>query len=109
MSVLSIKPHILQYLTVITPSYEDTNGDLHEAVTGWQGNLRCDAVPNGKANERAFEDGTISSYAYTVYLDAGCREFRKGERVKILFYNGKVSEFEVKGFHRYQLQSKLWV
>jgi hypothetical protein len=109
MAVLSRNPHSLQYL-VSTPGYEDENGDYHPGEEHWEGNIPCDAVPStGKAVERVFEDGVLRSYSYTVYLPSDCRMFTVGDRVKISLLGGIEREFEVKGFHRYQLQCKIWV
>ena len=60
-------------------------------------------------NEKEFEDGIVRSYSYTVYLRANCRTFMIGDRIKIHLLEGIEREFSVKGFHRYQLQCKIWV
>lgn len=108
MSVLNFKPHKLQYL-MATPGYDDEDGNYHEGKSHWEGNIPCNAVPNGKAEERTFEDGVVRKYSYTVYLPSDCRQFDIGDRVKIILLGGIEREFEVKGFHRYQKQNKLWV
>ncbi len=108
MSVMDFKPHCLQYL-VSEPGYEDDNGDYHPGESHWECCIPCDAVPNGKAEEREFEDGVVRKYAYTVCLPAYCRTFTIGDRVKIMLLGGVEREFEVKGFHRYQLQCKIWI
>ena len=108
MAVLNFKPHRLKYL-VSTPGYEDENGDYHPCDELWTGDIPCDAVPSGKAEQREFEDGVVRSYSYTVYLPNECRTFTIGDRVKISLLGGIEREFEVKGFHRYQLQCKIWV
>lgn len=101
-------PHTLSYL-VASEGYEDDNGDWHEGESGWSEPIKCHAVPAGKANEITFADGTTSTYSYTVgRLAPDCREFQIGEKVKLNVL-GIEREFTVKGFHRYQLQSKLWV
>lgn len=108
MSVLDLKPHLLSYF-VAEPGYEDDNGDWHEGKAGWSEPMECHAVPAGRANEITFADGQTATYTYTVgRLSPDCREFKVGEDVR-LDVNGIVREFQVKGFHRYQLQSKLWV
>ena len=108
MAVLDLKPHLLSYF-VTEPGYEDDNGDYHEYKSGWSEPLECHAVPAGRANEITFADGQTATYTYTVgRLSPDCREFKIGEDVR-LDVNGIVREFQVKGFHRYQLQSKLWV
>lgn len=106
MSVIGLKPHLLSY-RVISDGYEDDNDDWHEGSESWSKPMECHAVPAGRANEITFADGTTSTYTYTVgRLDPDCREFQIGEDVR-LDVNGIVREFSVKGFHRYQLQSKL--
>lgn len=108
MAVLDIKPHLLSYF-VTEPGYEDDNGDYHEGKSGWSEPLECHAVPAGRANEITFADGQTATYTYTVgRLSPDCREFKVGDDVR-LDVNGIVRKFQVKGFHRYQMQSKLWV
>lgn len=109
MAVLTLKPHKLQYM-VVEEGYEDSNGDYHAGSSHWEGDISCDAVPaNGKSNEIQFDDGIVRRYSYIVYMSSSERHFSVGERVKITLLNGVEREYEVKGFQRYQLQSKLWV
>lgn len=110
MAVLTLKPHKLEYEEKIQDGYEDSRGDFHEGKFVWAGSIECDAVPaNGKANEMKFEDGTTHHYSYIVYMKNDVRDFSIGEKVRITLYGGIQKVFTVKGFHRYQLQSKLWV
>lgn len=108
MAVLNLKPHVLEY-ELTTDGYEDSNGDYHEGQTQWIGPIECDAVPSGSSNKIEFEDGSVHVYSYTIYLKNNVREFSIGERVRVTLYGGKKRVFSVKGFHRYQLQAKLWV
>ena len=108
MSVINLIPHTLCYL-IVSEGYEDENGDWHEGSSKWSDPIPCHAVPAGAANEIAFPDGTVSKYSYTIgRLKPDCREFEIGEKVRINIL-GVEREYEVKGFHRYQIQSKLWV
>ena len=107
MAVLEMKKHRLSYL-VVGEGYEDENGDYHEGSSEWRGYIPCNAVPAGRAAERTFEDGEVRAYSYSVNLDVDF-DFHVGDIVRIEFLNGVVREFGVKGFHRYQLQCKLWV
>jgi hypothetical protein len=109
MAVLKLKSNLLYYL-VTKDGYEDENGDFHQGESFWcEEPLSCDAVPStGNANEITFEDGTVSKYSFTVYLNAGCREFEIGEKVRLDRY-GFVGEYTVKGFYSYQHQSKLFI
>lgn len=106
--ILDDRPHILQCL-VTTPGYEDDNGDYHQGESHYEGEISCRHVPNGKAEEKEFEDGVIRTYSAIVRLDADCREFSIGEKVKLFLLGGIEREYEVKGFHRYQMYAKLWV
>lgn len=108
MSVIDLIPNSLSFL-VITDGYEDDNGDWHEGSEEWSEPMKCHAVPAGRANEITFADGQTAIYTYTVgRLSPDCREFIIGEEVK-LNVDGIERIFTVKGFHRYQLQSKIWV
>lgn len=108
MAVLKRNPDTLSYL-VVQDAYEDENGDFHEGTSTWEGEIRCDAVANSKAQKITFADGTKYEYAYEVHLPHDVREFSTGEKVKIIFYGGRELELEVQGFHRFQKQSKIWV
>lgn len=108
MAVLKRNPDTLSYL-VVEDAYEDMNGDFHKGKSYWEGEYRCDAVSNSKAQKITFADGTKYEYAYEVHLPHNVREFRVGEKVKITFFGGTEAEFTVQGFHRFQKQSKIWV
>lgn len=109
MAVFNMKPHILSYLSK-TDGYRDENGDWHKGTETWVSYCRCDAVPAGKENMITYADGSVGQYNYTVSnLPKDCREFKFGDRIKLTFYNQTEKEFDVKGFHRYQLQSVLYV
>lgn len=108
MSVLEFKPHRLEYL-VTSPGYEDEEGNYHPGESTWEGDIECDAVPSGKSEEMTFEDGIVRKYSYTVYLPNNCKDFAIGDRVRISLLGEVKREFEVKGFHRWQHQCKIWV
>lgn len=106
--ILDDRPHRLQYL-ISTPGYEDDNGDYHEGESYYEGDMPCRHVPNGKVEEREFEDGVVRTYSAIVRLDADCREFAIDDKIKLLLLGGIEREYKVKGFHRYQTYAKLWV
>ena len=112
MPVLKFMPHRLSVLQV-TEGHEDENGDYHKGTEEWVELCKCDAVPNGQANEITLPDGTKTAYTYTIYLPKGTREFTTGEKVRISFFEKgtlqQKKEFTVKGFHAYQHQCKMWV
>lgn len=108
MAVINPKPHLLSFLEV-SEGYEDENGDFHGGTTKWSKPIKCHAVPAGRANEISFPDGSVDYYSYTVgRLDPHCHQFKIGEKVRLTIDDTE-REFKVKGFHRYQLQSKIWV
>lgn len=106
--ILDDRPHRLQYL-ITTPGYEDDNGDYHEGESHYEGDMPCRHVPNGKVEEREFEDGVVRTYSAIVRLDADCREFAIDDKIKLRLLGGIEREYKVKGFHRYQTYAKLWV
>lgn len=108
MSVIDFIPHHLSYL-ISEPGYEDDNGDWHEGKEEWSEQIKCHATAAGSANQITYEDGTAANYSYTVgRLPKDIREFKIGERVRLNVL-GEEREYTVKGFQRYQLQSKIWV
>ncbi|MCI2145844.1 MAG: hypothetical protein LKK08_06315 [Bacteroidales bacterium] len=54
-------------------------------------------------------------YSYEVYLDADCRDFALGEKVRLYGSQEEdgtrplICEKTVQGFHHYQLSSRLWL
>ena len=108
MAVLRRNPDTLSYL-VVQEAYEDERGDYHQGETIWQGEIRCDAVSNSQAKTIKFPDGTKYEYSYEVHLPHDVREFQVGEKVRILFFDESIKEFEVQGFQRFQKQAKIWV
>ena len=108
MSVIDLVPHTLRYLKV-NDGYEDENGDWHKGSEEWSEPIACHAVPAGAANIITFPDGTTATYSYAIgRLAPDCREFMIGDKI-LLNVLGIERSFQVKGFHRYQLQCKLWV
>jgi hypothetical protein len=112
MPILKMKPHILEVLS-LTEEYEDENGDFHKGKEEWVEVSKCDAVPAGQANRITLPDGVELQYSYTIHLPKNVREFLVGEKVRVVFFcEGTLQEkkqFTVKGFHRYQHKSKMWV
>lgn len=108
MAVLQIRPNRLSYL-VAQPGYEDDNGDYHPGEQSWEGDIKCGCTPSGAANVITYEDGSTAIYSYTVTLPVTCKDFAKGDRVRVEMLNGQTQEFTVKSFIRYQLQCKIWI
>ena len=110
MSVLDFSPHVLDYL-VRGKGYTNEDGDfIMDSDTWVEDYCKCDVVPAGKANTITTIDGQVEPYSYTIYnLPRYCRKFKYGDKVRIKFFGCEKKEFTVKGFHRYQLQCKMWV
>lgn len=110
MGVLNFAAHTLDY-KIVKQGYEDEKGDWHKGDEKWvEDYCRCDIVPAGKANVITIPDGTTQNYSYTIYnLPRTCRKFEYGDTIRIKLYGQDSMEFKVLGFHRYQLQCKVWV
>jgi len=114
MAVLDFAAHILCYLSSDSEGHVDREtGDYVDGKEKWIDNYcRCDIVPAGQANQISIPDGQVETYSYTIYnLPRSCREFKYGDRIRVKMYGNDddVREFTVKGFHRYQMQCKIWV
>ena len=110
MAVLNLSAHSLDYKETIG-GHENENGDWVQGVETWIENYcKCDTVPAGKANVITIPDGSTHNYSYTIYnLPRTCRDFDYGDIIRIKLFGKVFREFKVLGFHRYQLQCKIWV
>lgn len=107
MGVLELNKYCILTFSA-TEGYIDENGDPQEGSIDPCCCYKCDIVPAGSDNSITFDDGEVDHYSYTIYLPKDCREFKRGEKIFLKRFDVK-EEFIVKGFHRYQLQAKLWV
>lgn len=107
MAVLNRLPNTISR-QIVSEGYKDENGDWHEGFKSWSEPMRCDAVPAGKANTITYEDGSTSTYSFTVYMAPGDYGFEIGDTVSLVRY-GQEHILRVKGVHPYQHQYKLWV
>lgn len=106
--MIQFRPHTLQYQVNIG-GYEDDRGDYHPGISSFEGSIPCRYEPNGKAETIAFEDGKVYIYQYVVYLNQDCGEFKIGETIRLLNNGTVIAEKQVQGFHRGQLNAKLWL
>lgn len=104
LSVINFRESRLSYLVAVD-GYEDANGDYHPGREEWVDDIACHVVPAGKAAEITYDDGTVKKYSYTLNLPTNIPDLFLGSRVKI----SGIGEFVVLGFHRYQLQCKVWI
>jgi len=108
MGILSMKAYFLEYLRE-TSGYYDEHGDYVQGSHEWVDLGKCDAVPAGRNNTIQLPDGVTDTFSFTISnLPRNCREFHKGERIRLTALGREKIELEVKGFARYQLQCKIW-
>lgn len=95
-------------LTVVAENGDYLTGGEAEQ---WKDCGRCElSKPGGNAAVVKYDGGTVVSYSYTVYLPKDCKEeFTVGDTVRVMLGDALVVEADVKGFIRYQLQSKMWL
>ena len=110
MAVLDFSAHAVDYKEIVD-GHENDNGDWVQGSEKWIENYcKCDIVPAGKANVITIPDGSTQNYSYTIYnLPRTCKEFEYGDTIRIKLFGKVLREFKVLGFHRYQLQCKIWV
>lgn len=109
MSLLSFRASKL-YRQKKTSGYTDENGDYYPGTSQWEFCCYCDVVPAGEANKIVIPDGSMDYYSYSVYnMPVGVNKFEYGDFVKLNVLGQDEVILKVKGFHRYQLQCKLWV
>ena len=109
--MVSFRPHKMRIITK-GEGYYDSNGDWKEAEESYSDYIACRYEPNGSANTITLPDGKEYRYSYTIYLNVNpALVIRYGDILELTSQDGVVigSEFEVKGFHRGQLDMKVWV
>lgn len=109
MPVVLFRPHTLSVLKVSEGGY-DENGGYTPPSESWSCGIPCRFEPNGRASTVPVGEDRNYVYSYTVYLDADCPEIVYGQKVRLFDgCRGSIGEFRARGFHRGQLNSKLWV
>lgn len=109
MSVINFTPHQLDY-QVAGEGYDDPEtGDYVPASSHWvERAYDVHAVPAGPAGLIPLPDGKMEQYSYVIsQLPTDCIEFKYGQKIRLRIGETLV-ELAVKGFHRYQLQAKIW-
>ena len=111
MGIVSFRPHKMRIITKGEGSY-DENGDWNASAASYSDYIVCRYEPNGSANTITLPDGKEYRYSYTIYLNVNpSLVIRYGDILELTSQDGVVigSNFEVKGFHRGQLDMKVWV
>ncbi len=108
MSLLSFHASKL-YRQTRADAFTDDDGNYHQGESKWEFCCDCDVVPAGEANKVVIQDGSIDYYSYEVHnLPVGIKKFEYGDFIKLLILGEEEVIIKVKGFHRYQLQCKIW-
>lgn len=108
MSLLSFNRAEL-YRQNVFEGYIDEDGNFLPGSKSWKRCCSCDFVPNGSALKISIPDGNVEYYSYTISNIPVCvDDFEYGDYIKLLIHGGKELILKVKGFHRYQLQCKIW-
>jgi hypothetical protein len=110
MCIVSFRPHYLRVL-VFSQGYYDSAGTWHEGVETASRDIACRYEPNGgKARVVPIGEGKNAEYSYTVYLNTDCPEIPFGTRLELFDQNHEsIGIYSSLGFHRGQLDAKLWV
>lgn len=106
------RPHSLNVIRPGGDGGYDENGDFvgSEEVIAYS-SCPCRYEPNGSAKSIALPDGTAYTYSYIVYLNIDTeREIKYGDIVELFDADGKsIGRYPVNGFHRGQLNEKVWL
>ena len=110
MAIVSFRPHKMRIVHKGEGAY-DSNGDWVEGQATYSDYIPCRYEPNGSAQTITLPDGTIYKYTFTVYMCVNPAQMvRYGDVIELTSQDGIVrGEFSVKGFHRGQLDMKVWV
>ena len=107
--MVSFRPHTLSLIVSLPGSYDATGKYIAGGESIKEG-IECRYEPNGKANSIVLEDGKAFVYSYMVYLCVDCPDISYGDVVELFNQHGQsVGKFTAQGFHRGQLNAKLWV
>ena len=109
MSLVSFRPHTLKIIS-FSEGYYDENRDYHEGTEVFSDAISCRYEPNGMARVVPIGEGRNSVYNYMVYLGVGAPEIPFGTRLELYDASGNsMGLYSSLGFHRGQLNAKLWI
>lgn len=108
--MVDFRPHTIDLVVTDVGRYDSTGKYLGEGAVKTFLGIRCRYEPNGRAKSIALEDGSLYTYSYMVYLDVDCPEISFGDEVELFDQSGvSRGKFTSHGFHRGQLNAKLWL
>ena len=109
--MVSFRPHKLRIVTKGGGAY-DARHDWKEGEPSYSEYIPCRYEPNGAAQTIVLPDGSAYQYSYTIYLSVNpAISIQYGDLIELTSQDGIViaKELEVRGFHRGQLNMKVWV
>lgn len=110
--MVSFRPHKMRVIHKGDGKY-NANGDWVQNDKPYSSDeIPCRYEPNGSANTITLPDGKEYRYSYTIYLNVNPDlVIQYGDIIELTSQDGIVigSNFEVRGFHRGQLDMKVWV
>ena len=109
--MLDFRPHTIQVATASSGGGFDAFGIPVPDETTWE-DVPCRIEPNGSGSKVVYLDGVATNYSFTIWLNQDCREFHKGEKVRLIGLDDEIEndkQFEVLAFFRNQLNARLWV
>ena len=107
--MIDFRPHTLRVVSFIKGETAD-NGDYSGDKPNLSDQIPCRYELSNKANTIALPDGKAFAYSLIVYLDLSDVDYPYGTTIQLFDKNGnKAFEKQIQGFHRGQLNMKLWV
>ena len=108
--MVDFRPHTLRLMNAGGGSYDSARNWVETEGTP-SDPIPCRYEPNGAARTINLPDGTAYRYSYVVYLDVDpSLVIKYGDRIELTSQDGVViGVFMVYGFHRAQLDMKIWV
>ena len=107
--MVQFRPHTLNIIRSSGGSYDALGRYVLGSDSVIEG-VECRYEPNGKANTIVLEDGKTYVYSFLVYLNVDCPDISYGDVIKLFKQDGSlVGKFTAQGFHRGQLNAKLWL
>ena len=111
MAILEFRKNEV-FFEQVSEGYYDKRGNWHEGSREWVFVCKCGSQPANSVNPTIplpNGNGEVTVYSQILHLPANCREFLYGERVKVGINGDTEKIYEVVGFQRGQLQSKLYI
>lgn len=105
-----IEPEYDEDGNLIIPDEEEEDNNEDHVKDSWSDYIPCRYETNTKALAITLDTGDAYIYNYIIYLDYSGVEFKCGDNIKLFDQDDNPrGEFIIKGYHRGQLNCKIWV